>query len=311
MTGGEADVAILMALHNGARHLSQQLESLAAQSHRQWHLIVSDDGSQDDGPALLQRFAAGRPQGQVRLLAGPGQGFARNFLHLLQAAGPDVPMAALSDQDDLWLPEKLARAVEALARLPPNRPALFCARTLICDADLRPLAPSPRWRRPFGFANALVQNVAAGNTIVLNRAALDLAQTLAPLAGVVPAHDWWLYQIVTGAGGIVLRDDRPALLYRQHPGNLMGRNDTPRAALARAARLGDGTFRRWVDANLANLASAQAFLTPEARTRLAIFAEARQAPVPARLRGLGRAGIYRQTRRGTAAMWTAAALGRL
>ncbi len=297
-------VAILMALYEGERHLQAQLDSFREQTHRDWHLIVSDDGSKDGGPAILR--GSGLP---VTMIEGPRQGFAQNFLHLLTAAG-DAPYAALSDQDDVWLPEKLARAVDRLSRLPAGRPVLYCARTIICGPDLQPVAQSPRWRRPFGFANALVQNVAAGNTIVLNRAALDLAQAAVAAAAGISAHDWWLYQIVTGAGGLVVRDDAPVLLYRQHEGNQMGRNDTARAALSRLSQIADGTFRRWIDANIAALMPLP-MLTTESRTRLMRFAEAREAPLAARLRGLRRAGIYRQTRAANAAMWGAAAAGKL
>jgi len=308
-------VTILMGLHDGAAHLREQLDSFLAQSHPHWHLIVSDDRSRDDGPAMVRRFAADQPDEAVRLIDGPARGFAQNFLHLILATGPQTRLVALCDQDDVWLPQKLARAVAALGGL--RGPALYCARTMICAPDLAPIRPSSVWRRPFGFANALVQNVAAGNTIVLNREALDFARRMAPAAAAagIVAHDWWLYQIVTGAGGRVIRDNEPVLLYRQHPANVMGRNDTAGAAAARLGKIVSGEFADWIGRNVAALSAGHDGLSPENAARLASFAAARAARGPAatprRIALMRRAGIYRQTAAGQAGLWLAALFGRL
>ena len=314
-TGRPDTVTILMGLHDGAAHLRDQLDSFLAQSHPHWHLIVSDDRSRDDGPAMVRRFAADRPDRAVRLIDGPARGFAQNFLHLILATGPQTGLVAFSDQDDVWLPQKLTRAVAALGGVPG--PALYCARTMICAPDLVPIRPSPVWRRPFGFANALVQNVAAGNTIVLNREAQDLARCLAPAASAagIIAHDWWLYQIVTGAGGRVIRDDEPVLLYRQHPASTMGRNDTAGAAAARLGKILSGEFRNWIGCNIDALSAAPEALSPANAARLRAFAEARTAhgaaATPRRIALMRRSGIYRQTAAGQAGLWLAALLGRL
>lgn len=305
---GADQVTILLALHQGARHILDQLDSFAVQDHPDWRLTVSDDISTDRGPELVRDWAARHPDRHIDLIGGPGRGFAANFLHLLAHA--DGPLVALSDQDDVWLPDKLTRAVAALRALPDGQPALYCARTVICDQTLRPLAQSPRWHRGFSFANALVQNVAAGNTIVLNAAALDLARRAAPAASGIVAHDWWLYQIVTGAGGRVIRDDRPVLFYRQHAANRMGRNDTLRGAAGRLSRLMSGEFRDWTDRHCAALLAAADLLTPQNRARLDAFMAARRATGLRRLARLREAGIYRQTTAATTALWLAAALGR-
>ncbi len=303
-------VAILMALYNGAANVEAQLASYAEQTHQNWSLIVSDDGSGDDGPDRVQEFARRSPN-RVTILRGPGLGFVRNFLNLLSVVSPDTPFAALSDQDDVWLPDKLARATSRLADLPDGRPGLYTGRTLICDRFLRPLRVSPRYALPPSFANSLVQNIGGGNTMVLNRAALDLVQNTASLACGVAAHDWWLYQLVTGAGGHVFYDPEPAVLYRQHGANLIGANDTARASAARLARLLQGRFRDWNTANMAALGRVTHWLTPEARETLSAFEGVRVGGAFSRLSALRRAGVYRQTGRGDAALRIAAVLNRI
>jgi glycosyltransferase involved in cell wall biosynthesis len=308
---GTDHVAILLALYDGAAALPDQLESIARQSHRDWSLIVSDDGSCDGGPDIVMDFARGHTPGRVSVVRGPGAGFARNFLSLVRAAGPSVPYAALSDQDDAWLPQKLTRALSHLKALPATRPALYSGRTIICDDRLRPLRRSPAFRLPPGFANALVQSIGGGNTMVLNRAALDLVQETSGRVGDIVAHDWWIYQIVSGAGGIVLHDPEPMVLYRQHAGNLIGANDTLSASVARVGKLLGGRFRDWNDVNIAALEASRHWLTPEARQTLDLFQAARARGPRERLVALRKSGVYRQTRRGNAALWLAALLGRL
>ena len=309
--GTDDHVAVLLGLYNGSATLTAQIESLVGQTHRNWSLIVSDDGSTDDSIARLARLASSMPRNATHLIRGPGTGFAQNFLTLARAAGPMVPYAAFCDQDDVWLPQKLSRALDQLKSIPPGRPALYAARTVICDEDLRPLRRSPLFEKPPAFANALVQSIGGGNTMMLNRAALDILQAASLHAKGIVAHDWWVYQVVTGAGGIAIYDPEPSVLYRQHGSNLVGANDTVRASVQRAVQVMRGRFGQWNDSNIAALEAAAHFLTPEARKTLSLFREVREASLGHRMKALRRSGLYRQTRRGNLALWVAALTRRL
>ena len=101
-------VTIVMATRNGAAHLAEQLDSIARQTHADWSLFVSDDGSTDDTKRILADFARSHP---VTVVDGPRKGAAANFLSAL--CHPDLPLGtiALADQDDIWLPGKLARGL--------------------------------------------------------------------------------------------------------------------------------------------------------------------------------------------------------
>ena len=304
-------VCIVMAVYNGAPDLPEQLASFAAQSHADWQLIASDDGSRDDSGAVIRSFAAHQPQ-QIEVVDGPRQGFAANFLSLIARAPEGAGWLALADQDDVWLPDRLARGIAALQALPEG-PALYCSRTWITDAQLAHPRLSADFSKPPGFHNALVQNIAAGNTILLNRAALDLARTAAarvPNPGDLPAHDWWLYQLITGAGGRVIRDTEPTLYYRQHSANQIGANDGWRARMVRIAMVLDGRFKAWNAANIIALTAARPVLTDSNRALLETFIDLRRRPLPLRLWRFARSGIRRQSLYGQIAMWVALVLGR-
>lgn len=306
MTDRQTDrtVTILLATRNGAAWLPAQLDSLLAQTHGDWRLWVSDDGSGDGTPALLAAFAAAHP-GRVRLFRGPGRGSAANFLTLL--CHPDLPPGpvAFCDQDDVWLRGKLARA---LRRMPPGPvPALYAAGTCITDRALR---PRRRLRRPAhraGFANALVQNLCPGHTILLNPAAVALARR----AGAPPRvafADWWLYQLVTGAGGRCHIDPLPMARYRQHGGNEVGAGG-PSGVLWRAIRVLRRDYRRWQEAHHRALRGVAPLLTPAARAALTALDGSAPAG-PGRLWSYLSLGLRRASRAGTAALWLSALLGR-
>lgn len=302
-------VTILLAAYRGARFIGAQLDSIAAQTCRDWNLIVSDDGSDDGTRDIVASFAASRMPGQVRLIDGPGKGATQNFLHLLSVAPQGI--LAFCDQDDVWLPDKLAHAVEALAL--HDGPAHYAARTIITDADLNPIVPSRHFRRPLGFRNALVQAIMAGNTSVFNApAAAILQRCVAPAkAQGIESHDWWAYQITSGAGAALMHDPRPALLYRQHPKSEMGRNDTLRAMSQRIQMLLAGDYGGWLAENHAALDAVRSELLPQNRAILDCFGAALRQPGALAATTLARTGLYRQTRTGSAALLTAALLGRL
>lgn len=309
-----ARITILMAVYNGAAYLEEQLDSIAAQTHPTWQIIASDDGSTDSSRTVLADVAhrwAGTGTGKLEVVQGPRQGAAENFMSLLrhaQGQDPAPRWIAFSDQDDIWLPDKLARAQAAL---PADVPALYCGRTWIMDPQMtRRRLSAPRPRAP-GFRNALVQNIASGNTILLNPAASAMVLEAATRVGPVVVHDWWVYQLITGAGGRVIHDDTPVLLYRQHAGNEIGANDTLRARLKRIRQLLQGDFRDWNRINIAALYATPDMLNAQNLQILGAFDELAKRPLGPRLAALGRLGLYRQSTPSTVALWVAAVLGKL
>lgn len=312
MMAPDPRLAVLLATYRGADWLVPQLDSIGAQTRVPDLILASDDASDDDTCAVLDGWAAAHAGIAMTRLDGPGQGAAANFLSLIARAPADIDRLAFADQDDVWLPGKLERACDALDAAGEETPVLYCTRILICDADLGTRRPSPVWPRPPSFANALAQNIATGSTIVLNRAATDLVRRAGARVGAaqVPAHDWWMYQIVTGAGGRIIWDAEPQVLYRQHGGNLMGDNAGLAARLHRVTQLLSGTYADWTDRNIAALVAARDLLTPQAAATLDDLARARRGGPLRRVAALRRLDLHRQGRVGQAALYMAAALGR-
>lgn len=287
-------IAILLSTYNGDAFLDAFLESLLAQTHGSWMLYWRDDGSTDGTVSRLTAWGADHPGRLVAITEPNGNlGVTLSFMALLRAAA-GFPYLAFADQDDVWLPEKLAWGVAALAPLPEGRPGLYCARQILVNRALSRIGLSAPLAGPATFPASLTQNIATGNTVLLNAAAAKLIAASRPPAKTW--HDWWCYLMVTAAGGTVIRDDRGVILYRQHGENVVGAPiSAPRRAIA-ALRRGPGAFMANFRANVAALSAQPALLEPTALSDLAIITNGLNGGVIARARALRLPGFIRNSR---------------
>ena len=288
-------VAVLLSAHNGERFLQEQLDSLARQTHRRWVLFWRDDGSLDAALSILQRFETLAGKGKSRFVARNGKlGATGSYLTLLASAWREqFQYFAFADQDDVWFEGKLARGLAALAEVPPDLPALYCGRQELVDEQLRHLGKSPALVREPGFPTALTQNIATGCTVMLNRAAVEVALSIRPPEQTL--HDWWCYITVSAAGGRIITDASTVLQYRQHVGNLVG---SPLGTLRRgmaALRRGPGPFMALFRGHVAALQAHSDLLSDQGRTDLAIVSSALSGGLFNKLRALSLPGFRRQT----------------
>lgn len=308
-TASPGRLAVLLATCEGVRFIDEQLRSIEEQSWRDIDVWVSDDCSTDGTLDVLEDWQRRWTRGRFIILKGPDRGFADNFRSLLANADIDADYIAFCDQDDIWLPEKTKAAADVLMRS-GDRPALYCARTIIADAAGRELLRSPLFRRPPEFANALVQSIGGGNTMVMNRAAHRMLREAARRTGFV-SHDWFSYLMVAGAGGDVIYSETPHVRYRQHDRNLVGSNHGLKASAKRLLAGFSGRFSRWNEDNVAALVACRDMLTPAARETLEVFRRARKGPLLDRLANLKRSGVYRQSAFGQVSLYAAGVLGKL
>jgi len=302
--------AILMSTYNGQQFLAEQLHSIAQQTQPNWRIVLSDDGSSDDTLLIAEQFQLQRYHERLEVRIGPKQGFCLNFLSMACDPSIRADFYAFSDQDDVWMNDKLERALAYFDSAPDKAiPRVYCGRTQSVDEQLNHLGYSPLFCLPRSFRNALIQSIAGGNTMVFNQAAKELIEQ-AGLQSVV-SHDWWLYQLIKGAGGIVYYDPQPSILYRQHPNALVGTNRSIGARYDRFIFAWNGGFKGWNDINYAALRSVKYLLTKDNREILELFGTLRAAKFKDRFRLLAVCGIYRQTWQGTLSLWLATFLNKL
>ncbi len=219
-------IDILLATCNGARYLSEQLDSLLAQTCRGWRLLVRDDGSSDATREILENYRSRHPD-LFMIIPSDGRnlGACGNFSQLLEQA--DAPYVMFCDQDDVWQPGKIEITLAAMRELEREHraetPLLVHTDLTVVDERLNRLGDSlwlfqcTEQQRLTKLNRVLMQNFATGCTVMINQALRNLA---VPVPAEALMYDWWLALVAT-AFGRVASVENPTVLYRQH-----GRNDT-------------------------------------------------------------------------------------
>lgn len=233
-----ATVEILLATWNGADHLPELLAGIAGQSHSNWRLLIRDDGSTDRTGEILADFQR-QHRDRVRILEdGDGNlGPCRNFLTLLEHSHADYLM--FCDQDDLWLPDKIALTLERMQSLEKScgngLPLLVHTDFKVVDEQLQILASSGHHYqrldpvRGAQLPRLLVQNVVTGCTAMINA---RLRRLVLPVPDAALMHDHWL-ALTAAAFGKIGYVATPTLLYRQHQSNQVGAAGWSSVALLR------------------------------------------------------------------------------
>jgi len=287
-------VAILMCTYNGQSYLSEQLESFTKQTHQNWQLWVSDDGSEDETLAMLDECRVQHSPKHISILNGPQQGSTKNFFSLVCHEEIEADYFAYSDQDDIWDNDKLERGLKLLEKLPKEIPSLYCSRTRLVDEKNNIIGFSPLFTKPPNFANALTQNIGGGNTMVFNKKAREILIVTSENSP-NQNHDWWTYLVISAVGGNVIYDPNPTISYRQHSNNQVGMNSSFSARLKRIYFLLKGQYKIWNDNHLRALAKYKDLLPNENLCVLDKFTKARKTPLFERIKLCKSSGIYRQT----------------
>jgi len=215
-----------MATYNGRKYLKQQIDSIFAQSNQQWQLLLRDDGSFDDTINIIEAYMTKYPS-QIRLITdNEGHlGASLNFGRLLEYS--DTEYIMFSDQDDVWLPNKVEitlNTMKVAEQIYPDRPILIHTDLRVVDSDLNTIADS-MWSYQKLFPDVgddlnriMAQNVVTGCTMMINRKAKAVS---IPIPREAIMYDWWIAIKVTEHGKIIHIPDKH-VLYRQHPDNLVG-----------------------------------------------------------------------------------------
>lgn len=291
------DVSILFCSYNGEKYLREQLDSIIGQTHANWTLYISDDGSTDNTLSIIEEYKNKLPDNKLILLKGPSKGFAANFLSLMKNPHIKSSYYAFSDQDDIWLETKLERAVGMVKVAESNNSTpfvLYGGRTRLINEDKEIIGHSSIFKRDFKLENALLQSYSGGNTMLFNDALKKKVESL-PEEITIVSHDWYLYIICSAFAGVNLYDQEPQILYRQHSNNIVGSNLGLLSKIQRFRLLFQGQFAEW---NIINKKSLDFFyeeLDPAQQETITRFYSCGSSRLLTRVRGLRSAKVYRQS----------------
>lgn len=243
-------VLVLMAAYNGARYIDEQIDSILAQQDVDIKIQVRVDPS-TDGTSDRIRL---RTHADSRVLlcttdadAAP-MGAAANFFRLIRAVElpGDVTHVAFADQDDVWHPNKLARAAEVMASQHAHGYSSDVDEWDSATGTKRPLIKS----QPQTPIDHLFSSAGPGCTYVLDRETFMAFQTAVrssfDLALRIDYHDWLIYAWVRQHGRRWIIDPDRTMAYRQHGENQIGANSGTQAAVRRLRDLRNGWYSEQV-----------------------------------------------------------------
>lgn len=206
-------LVVLMSTYNGERFLREQIDSLLSQVGINLRILVRDDGSSDSTQAILDEY---KNKGLIDWFQGNNIGWARSFIELVFMA-PESDYYAFCDQDDIWLPGKLSRAVGMLDTQHYLGPLLYGSNLFYYRDGVKGSMLNLNYK--YDKYSAMVRALTCGCTIVFNRSLCNLVKKYKPQY--IEAHDTWVFWIGLFFGHVVF--DREAyILYRQHGSNQIG-----------------------------------------------------------------------------------------
>lgn len=234
------EVAVLLAAYNGMSWIEEQLASILAQSGVHVSIFISVDPSTDGTEGWCAEYASNHPNVTLLPAAGPFKGAARNFFRLLRDVDfSESDFVSFSDQDDIWYPDKLERAIAKLRSddvdgYSSNVVAFWPnGRRMLVDKA----QPQVQWDHLFEAAGP-------GCTYVLKPALAAGFKKLVveewSRVQDVALHDWFCYAYARSHGFRWFIDPVPGMDYRQHASNHVGVNAGFKQSVARFKRMWQG-----------------------------------------------------------------------
>ena len=210
-------VIVLLSTYNGASFLREMLDSIIGQSYENIEIVVRDDGSKDGTQDILKEYES---KNLIHVIYGENVGMNRSFFGLLKdAEGADY--YSFAEQDDIWFPENVARAVEHLENEDNHIPQLYTGAFDFYDSEMKYIAKGPRYTHPKSLVRTLVlSQIYLGFTMVINeemKKLIDESDTLN--LNMSCYHDYWLSLLGLSLGNIVY-DPVATVKYRRHENNV-------------------------------------------------------------------------------------------
>lgn len=216
-----SEVAILLSVYNGSKYIIEQIESILAQTYKNWKLYVRDDGSQDGTIKLIKNTIK---DDRIVLIEDKEihRGVKNSFLYLLKNTQADYYF--FCDQDDVWLSKKIEESVTMLNSIPQSIPGLVCCDLQLVNENLDIINESMwethRLQKLVDNKNGLyIASLFPGCTMAFNQVAkkLILAETYK-----FDLHDKQVAMVIKKNNGIIIPIHKPLIKYRLHNNNTVG-----------------------------------------------------------------------------------------
>ena len=253
-------IAIIMGTYNGEKYIREQIDSILSQDYRGWKLFIFDDGSKDGTESIVKEYVKSYPDKIFFSKNRENYGAAGNFFNgIREVASLLVPGAeyfCFSDQDDVWVEDKLSRSLAKIRQIEGGEAALVFSDVAITDKNLTITANSYFEAEKVDSSKIslnylLMENKLIGGTVMMNKALINL-ELKAEEKGLVPGkkakmHDWW-FGLIAAALGRIGYVEGYTEYYRQHGNNVVGGENFNSYFRARLRKMHE--IRQRIDDNL-------------------------------------------------------------
>ena len=216
-------ITVLMSTYNGDKYIREQIDSLLAQKGVSLSLLIRDDGSSDDTINIIEDYK--KKYDSITLIKGDNLGPAWSFIELVNKA-PESEYYAFCDQDDVWMSEKLSKAITLMEKRDASHPVMYYSNLMITDESLHEIRKFHDYRYvKENKYNAIVENMAAGCTMVFNKNVRDYVRRIShENTKYIYMHDAWIHLICVFFGEVIY-DKNSYIYYRQHGMNVVGTSE--------------------------------------------------------------------------------------
>lgn len=204
-----------MSSYNGEKYIREQIDSILAQQGVNIKLLVRDDGSTDSTCDILKEYENKK---LLEVIYGENVGVIKSFLTLVDECNR-ADYYAYSDQDDVWMPDKLVTGVTQLKKNDEDIPLLYCSALQRVDEKLEYQDVQSFRGLKTNIYSALVRERLAGCTFVFNNLLRELLNGSSKL-NINYSHDSWTLLMCYACGGKVVFDKTPHILFRRYGTNV-------------------------------------------------------------------------------------------
>lgn len=214
-------VLVLMSTYNGEKYIKEQIQTIFNQKDVKVKLLIRDDGSKDQTINIISEL---QKDYDIELESGKNIGFANSFMSLLYKSieFKDYNYVSFSDQDDIWLPEKINSAIKLIKSVnSDNRKTLYFSAAKAVNEKLEEIFNFASYKNyTYSTETALLRNNILGCTMVMTKELVEFLYNNKPI-NPITMHDFWIGQVAAIFGNVVY-DSQPYILYRQHGNNVAG-----------------------------------------------------------------------------------------
>ena len=212
-------IVVLLSTYNGEHYLRTQLDSILKQkTSHQLDVMIRDDGSNDGTIQILKQYEMDYPE-KISVYYEGNIGYIRSFFELIRKAeGYDY--YALSDQDDIWLEDKIEAAVMQCENAAYDGPLLYGSSSFLVNEQLEIMGETQKNLKGITWDNALIQNIFPGHTQVFNDALCKVLKSEIDCSKIY-VHDFWITYMALLYGKAIF-DNQSHTYYRQHGTNTVG-----------------------------------------------------------------------------------------